>query len=336
VNAKQQSNCGKLVKKEYSLRDAFGPDFPGHKPIVGFEPSMCRFVPKRNPLWHWDRAVLRDLMWWWQSEERDGLYLFGAHGTGKSSAVRQFAASLCIPLYAVGIHEELWFDELVMHTTLAGGNTVPSYAYLPLAMGAEDYPGIFCANEIDRGRPGMLVGLHEVLDGEPLVVQLGGLEPIDPSPYFRIAATGNTAMASDASGLYVSAKRQDVSLADRFSMTKVNYLPEAEELALLERMAPDLPVVLREAMVKVANAIRARFMGESPDKDALPLTMSTRMLLRWVRRTLAFRGAPPEVNPVFYALEGVLLNAAKSSKPGVHTSLSELAMGILGPNPVIT
>jgi cobaltochelatase CobS len=326
-----KDNKCKLIPKKYSLREAFGPEFSPKHHIMGFEPVGFRFVPKKNPLWQWDRDVLRDLMWWWEAGGADGLYLFGPHGSGKSSAVRQFCAALGIPLYAKGFHEDLQFDDLVTYVDLAGGTTVTSYGWLPLAMGAEGYPGIFCGNEIDRGRPGTLVGLHEVLDGEPLVVQLSGLEPIEPSPYFRIAATGNSAMSSDHTGLYVSVKRQDISFADRFIMTKVKYLEAQPEEALVERVAPVLPQPLRQAKVRVANDIRAAYMGESSSSKALPVTMSTRMLLRWARLTAAFRNAQTHgVNPVFYALDRTLLNAVDATAE-VRKAIEEIARGVLGP-----
>jgi cobaltochelatase CobS len=334
ANDPNEKDCGLLIPKKYSLREAFGPEFPADKEILGFRPSACRFIPKRNPLWVWDRNVLRDLIYFWEFGSSDGLHVFGHHGTGKSSAVRQFCAALYAPLYAKCMHEEVQFEDLVTHVDLADGSTIPSYGWLPLAMGADGYPGIFLANEIDRGRPGTLVGLHEILDGEPLVVQLGGLDPIAPSSFFRIATTGNSAMAGDRTGLYGSIKRQDVSFADRFMMTKVEYLPPDAECQLLERAVPALPVALREAKVKVANEIRRRFMGESTDSSALPVTMSTRMLLRWARMTLAFRsGQSHGVNPVFYALERTLLNATDATD-GVRRAVEEIAHGVLGHSPV--
>lgn len=349
----------KLKQKDYSLQEAFGPGFPANQHIMGFENIGFPFVPRRNPLWHWDRDVLRDLMQWWQDDgSSDGMFLFGPHGSGKSAALRQFCSGLQIPCYAKGMHPGVEFDELVIHVGLGGGSTLPSYSWLTLAMGAEGYPGFFCANEIDRAKPGMLVALHEVLDGEPLNVQLGGLEPVMPSPYFKIAATGNTAMSGDPVGLYPSAKRQDVSFVDRFVFCRVHYLKDTEECALIERVVPSLPKVHREKMVEVANTIRASFMGDfdppaAPDnasasdptarqpeqelaKRQLPLTMSTRMLLRWARKAIAFRSFKDHgVNPIWYALDRVLLHAA-DSMPEVRIAIKEMAVGILGPDPAVS
>ena len=90
-------------------------------------------------------------------------------------------------------------------------------------MDVSGYPGLFCANEIDRADPGLLCGLYEVLEGRGLVTGMGGAEAITPHAGFRIAATGNTAMQGDSSGLAVGAKPQDLALQDRFWKVRVNY-----------------------------------------------------------------------------------------------------------------
>lgn len=352
----------KLKQKDYSLREAFGPDFPTDQKIMGFEDTNFPFVPRRNPAWHWNRDVLRVLMeWWMDSESFDGMFLFGPHGSGKSGAIRQFCAALGIPCYLKIMHPDFVFEQLIYNVSLAGGTSIPSYAWVTLAMGAEGYPGVFCADEVDRARPALLAALHDILDGEPIDVELGGLEHVPRSPHFRIAATGNTAMSGDATGLYPSAQRQDVSFVDRFIFEKVPYLQEAQERTLLGCVVPALPAPLRDDMVRVANAIRACFMGDfdidhnsqaaqanaagtqnpptgtalSPD-ERLPLTMSTRVLLRWARKTLAFRSAQAHgINPVWYALDRVLLNAA-DTRPEVRIVIKELAEGILGPAPTVT
>ncbi|MGH8239602.1 MAG: AAA family ATPase, partial [Steroidobacteraceae bacterium] len=201
-----------MQPKDYSLLEAFGAGLPASHTIMGFEPSACRFVPRPDPLWRWDRSVLRDLIVWWQEGGTDAAYLFGPTGAGKSSALRNFCAALKIPMYEKTMHQGVEFEELVKVVDLSAGSTIPSYSYLPLAMGAEGYPGLFVPNEIDRADPGTVIALNEVLEGQPLLVHLGGLEPVEPqAPYFRIAGTGNSALAGDTVGSYVSVKQQDMA-----------------------------------------------------------------------------------------------------------------------------
>lgn len=319
-----------LTRKSYSLAEAFGHGLPRDQHVTGYEASDCRFVPRPDPHYKWDRTTLRDIIVWWQEGGRDALYLFGPTGAGKSSALRNFCAALKIPMYEKTLHQAVEFDQLVSIVDLNDGSTVTSYSYLPLAMGAEGWPGIFVANEIDRADPGTVVGLNEVLEGQPLLVHLGGLDPVEQAPGFRIAATGNSAMGGDMVGAYVSVRQQDMACADRYWMLKVSYPEPAIEEEVLKSVVPDLPQPLRTKMIEVANDIRMAFMGESPAGHALPLTMSTRSLSRWARLTYYFRAAQSaSLNPIAYALDRALLNRA-DGMPEVRRAILALVQGRFG------
>lgn len=320
----------KLKPKVYTLAEAFGTGFPTNLDVTGFEASDCRFVPRPDPYWRWDRTLLRDLIVWWRDGGRDAAFLFGPTGAGKSSALRNFCSALKIPMYEKTLHQAVEFDQLVSIVDLADGSTITSYSYLPLAMGAEGWPGIFVANEIDRADPGTVVGLNEVLEGQPLLVHLGGLDPVEPAPTFRVAATGNSALGGDMVGSYVSVKQQDMACADRYWMLKVPYPEPALEEQVLQTVTPDLPQRLRTKMIEVANDIRLAFMGESTVAQALPITMSTRSLLRWARLTHVFRLAESaSLNPVAYALDRALLNRT-DGMPEVRRAVLELVRGRMG------
>ena len=321
----------KLTPKAYGLRQAFGEAFPADQFITGYEPSAHPFVPQPDPHWQWDRALLRDLVIWWQEGHRDALYLFGPTGAGKSSALVNFCAALQIPLYEKTIYEGLEFIELIERTELVDGTTLTHDGVLPLAMGVSGYPGLFCANEIDRADPGLLCGLYEVLEGRGLVTGMGGAEAITPHAGFRIAATGNTTMQGDSSGLYVGAKPQDLALQDRFWKVRVNYPDPQTERAILAKLAPQLPAALRDKLVEVAHEIRAMFIGESDRAEALPITLSTRTLGRWARMTWSYRGAQGSgVDPVYYALDRALLNAVRDTQPEVYKAVLTVVEGKLG------
>ena len=320
----------KLTPKEYSLSEAFGPELPGNQTVTGYEHEGYEFVPRKDPDWRWDRTLLRDLIVWWKEGGSEPVYLFGPTGAGKSSAIVNFCAALGLPLYERTIYEGLEFSELVTQIDLVDGTTLPNYGLLPLAMGVTGYPGVFCANEVDRAEAGLLAGLYEVLEGRPLVTPIGGAELVTPLAGFRMAATGNTTLLGDRTGLYVGAKQQDIALQDRFWKLKVEYLEAEAEEALLADLAPHLPEKLRRLMVDVANEIREVFMGNSDSARALPLTMSTRTLARWARMTWSFRGAQQaNLSPVYYALDRAFLNAADSD-PEVRQAIKVIVHGKLG------
>lgn len=319
-----------LVSKRYSLAEAFGPTFPTDQSIGGFAPSPCPFVPARDPTFRWSGTLLRDLCVWWEHGGSDAVYLFGPRGVGKSSAIRQFCASLGIPMYEMTIYREVEFEDLVTVKELNNATTITSYGALPLAMGAEGWPGVFFANELDHADPDALSGMYEVLQGQPLLVRLGGVEMVRPDRFFRIVATGNSALDGDDGSGMVSAKEQDAAFAERFWCFYLGYPEPAEEEEILRQEVPDLPKELRVKMIEVANDIRTAFFGQGEGDRAARFTMSTRVLCRWAKLTYLFRAAQrSNVNPVGYALDRAWLNLTKR-RPEVRRAIVELVRGRFG------
>ncbi len=320
----------KLVAKEYTFKEAFGSEFPDSQTISGYEKNGHAYVPEKDPYWQWDKSLLLDLIIWWKEGGNDAIYLFGPTGAGKSSALLNFCASLGIPLYEKPMYASLEFPELISRTDLVDGTTLTNYASLPLAMGATGSPGIFCANEIDKADDGMLAGLYEVLAGRPLETGIGGSDVVKPVDGFRFAATGNTTLMGDTTGLWVGSKQQDLAFQDRFWKVKVNYPSVEVEESLLEQVAGNLPEVVRKKMVEVANEIREAFMGQSDSSAALPLTMSTRSLVRWAAMTWCYRGAESEnLSPIYYALDRAMLNSADSN-PEWRKAILTIVQGKMG------
>ena len=316
----------KLVRKTYTLREAFGPDYPQEHTIQGYEPSGYEFVPESDPIWQWDRSLLRILVIWWSAgKATDHLYLAGHTGAGKSSLLRNFCARLHIPFYVRSIHADLEFNDVLSQTDLVEGNTVLHYGLLPLAMGVSGYPGIFTADDVDRADPGFLSGFYEVLQGQPVLTHNGGAELVRPQPGFRIACTGNTALMGDKDGLYVGAKQQDIAFGDRFWRVEASYLDPESELALLRKVVPDLSDEIRRRMVDVAHELRAAFIHGHGD-ISIPYPMSTRALARWAELTYLLREAE---NPIYSALDISFLNAANGDS-AVRMAFLKLIEGKLG------
>ena len=183
---------------QYDIGETFGIEVAKGQLITGYEPGS-QYVPDAEPNYRFDIGVLRDLIVWWnmnlQGINKDGFYLFGPTGAGKSAAFVNFCALLNIPLYEKTIYEGMEFDVLMGRTEIVGGDTVFMYGVVPLAMGAEGEPGILLLNEIDRADDAVLTGLYEVLAGLPLVLDAAGHHVVKPDNAFCFAATGNTNMA---------------------------------------------------------------------------------------------------------------------------------------------
>jgi len=326
----------KLKKKMFTYKEAFGPGFPDHLTIEGYEPNP--YTPKLDPNWVWPKGMLLDLCILWTNGEETGemtdfpehTFISGYTGTGKSSAMRNFCAALNIPYYEKTMSREFDFLEIESDRDLVNGNTLTHYGLLPMAMGVLGYPGCLVLSELDRVDNGALTPMYEVFEGQPYTMRTGGRDLIEPSPGFFIVGNGNTAMMGDPNGLYGSSQ-QDLALVERFTNKLfAEYPEEAVERSILAKICPQLDETIRNVMVDVANDIRAMHMGISEAANALPITMSTRLLIAWGKKTWAYRGA--EANggaPMRLALDRVLLNAT-TGHPEWHLALTKVINGRLG------
>lgn len=316
-----------MKEKQFDLGVTFGLEQAKGTMITGYE-EKTPYVPELESDYYFDPSILRDLATWWMSGTPDGFYLFGPTGCGKSAALVHFCALLNIPLYEITLYDGMEFDILQGRTDIVDGDTEYNYGTLPLAMGVDNQPGIFLANEIDQANEGVVTGLYEVLAGRPLTLDAGGVDVIRPTKGFRIAATGNTAMMGDDTGVFVGTRRQNLAFLDRFWKIKAQYPSVEIETTVLEKIAPGIPENVREKMIKVANDIREQFIGQSNSDHAIELTMSTRTLVRWANMTMLYhKGAQAGYNPLYYALDRALLNVADEGTRVAITTIAELHIG---------
>ncbi|WP_413694425.1 AAA family ATPase [Pseudoalteromonas sp. KJ10-2] len=159
-------------------------------------------------------------------------------------------------------------------------------------------------DEIDLVAPEQLANLNAILDGDNLVIsQLGGLI-VKPHPNFRIFATANNAN-SDSTGLYAGTQPLNIAFMDRFLTIHVDYAAKEVEVDILGNIAKEIPLVIRQGMVELANKVRKVFVGDEESSVELSVTFSTRTLIRWAIQTQRCQGANC---PLSYALDRALLN----------------------------
>jgi cobaltochelatase CobS len=193
--------------------------------------------------------------------------------------------------------------------------------------------GDWCVcDEADLANPGTATALNAILDNRPLVIPDNGGEVVPIHERFRLFFTGNTGGGGDRSGLYQGTRIQNVALRNRCMFTLVTYPEPDEEMAILDKVTPELPGFAKEKMIAVANDVRRLFMGAEeiseddyrgdaaphadPDSgdqpDALEVTISTRTLVLWAEATWLSCGvAKYEFQPHKYALDRVLLMGAE-------------------------
>lgn len=298
--------------RSFGIAETFGIGAPGHLMVEGFGDAAHPLIPVRKD-YVFRREPLRDVLAFLENAEGDGLFITGPTGSGKTSLMLQVAARLHWPVHQVTCHGRMELSDLVGQFTLAEGSM--RFMHGPLAEALRD-GHVLILNEVDLVDPSELAGLNDCLEGQPLLIPQNGGEVILPHPRFRLVATGNSSGSGDQSGLYQGVLRQNLAWMDRFRLIEIGYPDGDVEMALLERLVPEIPSPILEKMIRVAQEIRSLFLGGMDGSGMLSVTLSTRGLIRWAHLTTAFKGAP---NALEYALERTLtLRAEPEQRIAIH------------------
>lgn len=301
---------------EYTVGDVFGipktSRLASMKVKGGANPDHPMIPKRKRHLFR--EAHLADLIAWWggygNQTYNEGYYLWGPHGSGKSSLFLQFAARLNIPVFSMVGRGTLEFEDLVGMRTLVDGDTLFMDGALTAAM-REGVP--FLLNEGNAVKPDVSIGLNDVLDGMPLVLTENGGDVVKPAEGFRIVTTANTNGKGDDTGGYAGTLVLNDAYRDRYVFRYIDYPTKDEELLLMHEALSDIPSDVRDvvfpSLIDVANLVRERFKGQGTG-DPLNTTFSTRTLIRWAQQIWYFRTMLADSNntedPVLYALDHAL------------------------------
>lgn len=310
-----------LAPKAFPM-DVFGFTGTGVQ-VQGFEPIGHPNVPVLNKEYVFRKETLRDVINFIDCSFGDGLFVTGSTGCGKTSLIEQVCARLNYPVQSFTCGGSTEFMDLVGQWVMIKGETVWMDGCLTKAM-KEGH--VLILNEIDLVDPAELANMNAIMEGSPLVIsQLNGAV-VHPHPNFRVVATANSNGSGD-SGLYSGVMRQNLAFMDRFSVIKVQYAAPDVEVEILEKVAPQLPKVIRSKMVELANKVRQVFQGEDDAGVELSVTFSTRTLIRWAIQTQRSQGAPC---PLSYALDRALLN--RCSDETEVEAINTWAIALFGTN----
>lgn len=311
-----------MEKKEYGVAATFNVAIPASFKTKGYA-APGPFTPSIDKSYMFRNELLSDLLMWADyGGKKEGLYLTGPTGSGKSSIICQVAARLNYPVQRVTGHGRMELAELIGHYTAIGGDLIWQDGPLTVAM---RYGHWFLLDELDLIDPAVVAGLNTIAEGAPLVLAENSGEVVEPHEDFRFIATGNTAGSGDATGLYQGTLRQNLAFMDRFWVVEVGYpIPEQEEI-ILKKAVPKLPGDIRTSMIQIAGQIRNLFSGQE-NGPQIEVTMSTRTLVRWAHMVLLYQSAQ-KVDPIYHALDRAL---GFRAEPATREALHEVVQRVIG------
>ncbi|MAG65007.1 MAG: hypothetical protein CMK74_03930 [Pseudomonadales bacterium] len=283
--------------QEVYIHELFGFD----KPLKGFEePTMIPaeahpLTPTLDPDYVFNPGLVRRALL--SMAARESIMLVGDKGTGKSSFVQQLMARLNRPLLTINAGPGVDESYLLGCKTIEDGSVKNVDGMLSYAL-RHGIPVLI--DELCTLRPGVLVSINDILQGDDLItLKHHGIDPsVDPRsildmdgtmsivrhPAFRLFATDNTGGKSQKDGRFAGVNTQNSAVRSRFTSFKVTFMaPDKEVLALKKVMGNQLSEDTIKSVVELGFRFRAAFeQGEAFDN------LSFRELKRWAKKTALY------------------------------------------------
>ena len=265
-------------------RELFGIDSCMRVPVF-LTPN--ELVPEIDPAYRFNPEVTLAILAGFTRNRR--VMLQGLHGSGKSTHIEQIAARLNWPCTRVNLDGHISRLDLIGKDgiVLRDGKQVTEFqeGILPWALRR---PMALIFDEYDAGRPDVMFVIQRILERDGKLNLLDQNQLIHPHPWFRLFATANTVGLGNLNGLYNGTQVLNQAQLDRWNIVAtLNYLPQAEEVAIVAARVPHLLArhgePLLEAMVAVANLTRQGFAAGD-----LSTLMSPRCVISWAENMEIF------------------------------------------------
>ena len=268
-----------------SVREVFGIDTSLRVPAFS---QADAHVPEIDSVYRFNPEVTLALLAGFTHNRR--VLVQGLHGTGKSTHIEQVAARLNWPCVRVNLDGHISRLDLVGRDTvvLRDGQQVTEFqeGIVPWAL---QRPVALIFDEYDAGRPDVMFVIQRILEQGGQFTLLDQNRVLRPHPGFRLFATSNTVGLGNLNGLYHGAQRLNHAQMDRWNIVAaLNYLPAAEEMAIVAARVPSLAdparQTLLEGMVAMADLTRKGFAAGD-----LSTLMSPRTVITWGENLDSFR-----------------------------------------------
>ena len=276
-----------------SVRETFGLD--SDMEVPGFS-QVSKLVPDVDDAYQFDHETTVAILAGFAHNRR--VMIQGYHGTGKSTHIEQVAARLNWSCVRVNLDSHISRIDLIGKDAikLVDGKQVTEFqeGILPWAL---RNPVAIVFDEYDAGRADVMFVIQRVLEVDGKLTLLDQNKVIAPHPSFRLFATANTVGLGDTTGLYHGTQQINQGQMDRWSIvTTLNYLPHAQESAIVAAKNPGTNPELIGKMVTVAELTRNAFMNGD-----ISTVMSPRTVIAWAQNTNIF-------NDVGFAFRLTFLN----------------------------
>ena len=276
ISPSQPAQSG-LPDRMVSVREVFGIDTSLRVPAFS---QADAHVPEIDSVYRFNPEVTLALLAGFTHNRR--VLVQGLHGTGKSTHIEQVAARLNWPCVRVNLDGHISRLDLVGRDTvvLLDGQQVTEFqeGIVPWAL---QRPVALIFDEYDAGRPDVMFVIQRILEQGGQFTLLDQNRVLRPHPGFRLFATSNTVGLGNLNGLYHGAQRLNHAQMDRWNIVAaLNYLPAAEEMAIVAARVPSLADPARrallEGMVAMADLTRKGFAAGD-----LSTLMSPRTVITW-------------------------------------------------------
>lgn len=328
-------------------------------PVAASYASFLRSaIPPIDTNYQFRKDLVREIRYWWYTGQGDVMLLWGPTGSGKTSVFEQWCARLGIPLFMAKGHRR--FEPMEAFGQFVGGeNGTTPWVDGPLTLAARY--GLPCIiNEYDRIAADRAIVFNDVFEGRSFPIPGKSGEVVSPQPGFRIVITANTNLVEDLTGNYGTANTHDVSILERLVALYIGYPSAETEVKILENelaeFSDDLlaywfdqegikistqngmkagSAISRgefiDACIEVSRKIRAQSKdGGNTSDSALERTMSTRILRKWARNSVAQAGAPEKLglSALHLSLKKYLSSlATESTRIALHQAV-ETVFGV--------
>ena len=263
-----------------SVRKVFGMDSDLMVPAFSV---AGEHVPERDEAYRFDHDTTLAILAGFAHNRR--VMVQGYHGTGKSTHIEQVAARLNWPCIRINLDSHISRMDLIGKDAivLKDGKQITEYreGILPWAL---QHACAIVFDEYDAGRPDVMFVIQRVLEVEGKLTLLDQNRVIHPHPAFRLFATANTVGLGDTTGLYHGTQQINQGQMDRWNIVAtLNYLPEDEEVAIIQAKVPALGREDALAMVRLAGLTRQSFMNGD-----ISTVMSPRTVITWAENAAIF------------------------------------------------